>query len=104
MDQSISSVGAGSCLPAAGGTLTGALALPGNSSCTTQLVESLSDGGQCFIASSTSLDFHPQYVSPPNTLIVASYRGSGRAVAEVANNASIASLQNGADDGVRGRQ
>ena len=76
-------------------------ALP-DSAYTTQLVESLSDGGQCLIASSTSLDFYPQYVPPLNTLIVASYRGSGRAVAEVVNNASIASLQNGADDGVRG--
>ena len=69
---------------------------------TTQLAESLSDSGQCFIASSTSLDFYPQYVPPLNTLIVASYRGSGRAVAEVANSASITSLQNGTDDGVRG--
>jgi hypothetical protein len=76
-------------------------ALP-NSSCATQLAESLSDGGQCSIESSTSLDFYPQYVPPLNTLIVASYRGSGRAVAEVANSASIASLENGADNGVRG--
>lgn len=76
-------------------------ALP-NSSYTTQLVESLSDGGQCSIASSTSLDFYPQYVPVLNTLIVASYRGSGRSVAEVANSASIASLQNGSDDGTRG--
>ena len=76
-------------------------ALP-NSNYTTQLVESLSDGGQCSIASSTSLDFYPQYVPPLNALVVASYRGSGRAVAEVANSASIASLQNGADNGVRG--
>ena len=76
-------------------------ALP-NSSYTTQLVESLSDGGQCLIASSTSLDFYPQYVPPLNTLIVASYRGSGRAVAEVANSANITGLQSGTDDGVRG--
>ena len=76
-------------------------ALP-DSGYTTQLVESLSDGGQCLIASSTSLDFYPQYVPPLNALIVASYRGSGRAVAEVANSESIASLQNGTDDGVRG--
>jgi hypothetical protein len=76
-------------------------ALP-NSSYTTQLVESLSDGGQCLIASSTSLDFYPQYVPPLNTLIVASYRGSGRAVAEVANSESIVGLQNGTDDGARG--
>jgi len=76
-------------------------ALP-NSNYVTQLVESLSDGGQCVIASSTSLDFYPQYVPPLNTLIVASYRGSGHAVAEVTNAASIASLQSGSDDGLRG--
>ena len=76
-------------------------ALP-SSSYVTQLVESLSNGGQCRIASSTSLDFYPQYVPPLNTLIVASYRGAGRAVAEVANTAGIASLASGADDGVRG--
>ena len=76
-------------------------ALP-DSDYVTQLVESLSDGGQCVIASSTTLDFYPQYVPPLNTLIVASYRGSGRAVAEVSNAASIASLQSGSDDGRRG--
>ena len=68
----------------------------------TQLVASLSNGGQCEIASSTSLDFYPQYVPPLNTLIVASYRGAGRAVAEVVNSAAVAVLQNGADNGVRG--
>jgi hypothetical protein len=76
-------------------------ALP-SSSYVTQIVGSLSDGGECAIASLTSLDFYPQYVPPLNTLIVASYRGTGRAVAEVANSAGIASLQSGADDGVRG--
>ncbi len=68
----------------------------------TQLVASLSNGGQCEIASSTSLDFYPQYVPPLNTLIVVSYRGAGRAVAEVENSAAVAVLQNGADNGVRG--
>jgi len=68
----------------------------------TQLVGALSAGGQCQIASSTSLDFYPQYVPPLNTLIVASYRGAGRAVAEVVNSATVASLQSGADDGIRG--
>jgi len=41
-------------------------------------------------------------VPPLNALIVASYRGSGRAVAEVQNAASIAALAGGSDDGVRG--
>lgn len=77
------------------------MALP-DSDYTTQLVESLADGGQCGIVSSTTLDFYPQYVPPLNALIVGSYRGSGRAVAEVINSSSIAALQNGVDDGVRG--
>ncbi len=68
----------------------------------TELVGSLSDGAACAIVSSTTLDFYPQYAPPLDTLIVASYRGYGRAVAEVYNSASIASLQSGADNGVRG--
>jgi hypothetical protein len=77
------------------------LALP-NAAYATQVVASLSDGGQCEIASSTTLDFYPQYVPPLNALIVATYRGSGRAVAEVTKSTSIASLANGADNGARG--
>jgi Lower baseplate protein N-terminal domain len=76
-------------------------ALP-SSSYVTQLVETLSNGGECEIASSTTLDFYPEYVQALNTLIVASYRSSGRAVAEVVNSASVTSLMNGADNGVRG--
>jgi hypothetical protein len=76
-------------------------ALP-NESYVTQIVGPLSDGAQCSIASSTSLDFYPQYVPALNTLIVASYRGSGRAVAEVVNAASIGGLAAGSDDGTRG--
>ncbi|HZC25222.1 MAG TPA: hypothetical protein VE866_17950 [Candidatus Binatia bacterium] len=76
-------------------------ALP-DSPYSTKLVESLSDGGQCRIAGSTTLDFYPQYVPALNTLIVASYRGAGRAVAEIANRAGIAELARENDDGVRG--
>jgi len=77
------------------------MALP-NSDYVTELVGSLTDGGTCSIVSPTTLDFYPQYVPPLNTLIVASYRGVGRAVAEVANEGNIAKLANGTDDGVRG--
>lgn len=73
-----------------------------NASYVTEPVGSLADGGACTIASATTLDFYPQYVPALNTLIVASYRGSGRAVAEVENGASIGSLASGADDGRRG--
>jgi hypothetical protein len=68
----------------------------------TQLVGSVSDGAQCEISSSTTIDFFPAYVPALNTLIVASYRSYGRAMAEVTNAASIASLANGGDNGTRG--
>lgn len=77
------------------------VALP-NSDYSTQLVESLADGGQCFIANLTTLDFYPQFVPASMAKIVASYRGAGRAVAEVADIESIAELQSQTDDGVRG--
>jgi len=76
-------------------------ALP-SASYVTQLVGALSDGAGCEITSAPSLDFYPAYVPALNELIVASYRGSGRAVAQVENAASVASLRNGADDGTRG--
>jgi hypothetical protein len=68
----------------------------------TQLVGTLADGAACEITSDPSLDFYPAYVPALNQLIVASYRGAGRAVAQVQNAASVASLQNGPDDGTRG--
>src|SRR5262249_38623974 len=68
----------------------------------TQIVGSLSNGAQCLIASSSSLDFYPEYVPPLNTLIVASYRGAGRAVAEVVNTTSVGKLTTRSDDGLRG--
>ncbi len=76
-------------------------ALP-NADYVTQLVGSQADGGQCLITSDPALDFYPAYLPALNELIVVSYRGSGRAVAEVENSASVASLQNGSDNGVRG--
>lgn len=68
----------------------------------TQLVGALSDGAECEITSDPSLDFYPQYLPAENQLIVASYRGYGRAVALVQNATSVTSLQNGSDDGTRG--
>jgi hypothetical protein len=76
-------------------------ALP-NEDYVTQLAASLSNGGECEIVSATTLNFYPEYVPVLNTLIVASYRGSGRAVAEVVNEASVTSLASGADNGSRG--
>ncbi len=68
----------------------------------TQLVGALSDGAACEITSDPSLDFYPEYVPPTGQAIVVSYRGSGRAVAQVQDAASVASLKIGADDGTRG--
>jgi hypothetical protein len=68
----------------------------------TQLVGALADGAECEITSDPSLDFYPQYVPALNQLIVASYRGAKRAVAQVQNAASVALLENGPDDGTRG--
>jgi hypothetical protein len=68
----------------------------------TQLVGAISEGAACEITSDPSLDFYPQYVPVLNQLIVASYRASGRAVAQVQNAVSVTSLQNGPDDGTRG--
>jgi len=76
-------------------------ALP-SASYLTQLVGALSDGAACEITSDPSLDFYPAYVPALNQLIVASYRGSGPAVALVQNAASVAALHSGADDGTRG--
>jgi hypothetical protein len=76
-------------------------ALPGGSY-VTQLVGAAVDGGQCIITSDPGLSFYVQYVPALNELIVASYRGSGRAVAQVENATSVTALQNGADDGTRG--
>ncbi|MGA7301101.1 MAG: hypothetical protein WA261_18465 [Candidatus Sulfotelmatobacter sp.] len=68
----------------------------------TQLVGAAADGGQCTLSSSGTLNFYVQFLPVLNQLIVASYRGSGRAVAQVENEASVATLQKGADDGTRG--
>ncbi len=76
-------------------------ALP-DASYVTQLVGAAADGGQCTISSTGTLNFYVQFLPILNQLIVASYRGSGRAVAQVENEASVAALQKGADDGTRG--
>ncbi len=68
----------------------------------TQLVGAAADGGQCTISSTGTLNFYVQFLPILNQLIVASYRGSGRAVAQVENEASVALLQKGVDDGTRG--
>lgn len=68
----------------------------------TELVGAAADGGQCLITGDPGLSFYVQYKPVTNQLIVASYRGSGRAVAQVENASSVAAMQRGVDDGTRG--
>lgn len=68
----------------------------------TRLVGALSEGAECTVASNATLAFFSQSVPAPNELIVVRYRGLGRALARVTDPASIAGLQQGDDDGVRG--
>lgn len=76
----------------------------------TRLVGPLSEGGECDVVSSTTLDFFTQYVPVLNQSIEAHYRSQhgndpfaltiGRAMARVTNPASIAAEQRGIDNGV----
>jgi hypothetical protein len=76
-------------------------ALPGHSY-RSRLVGSLSGGAECNVISGSALDFYSQYAPAANELIEVHYRGTGRALARVANPASIAANQRGTNDGVYG--
>ena len=76
-------------------------ALPGQDY-RTRLVGTLRDGAECQVTSSGILDFYSQHIPAANELIEVHYRDAGRAVARVTNPTSIAALQRGSDDGVRG--
>jgi len=67
----------------------------------TRLAGSLSDGAECQVTSSETLQFYTTSVPAANELIQVRYRGSGRAAARVTNPASIAALAHGSDDGIR---
>ena len=75
-------------------------ALPGQPY-STALVGALADGAVCNITTGPALDFFTAYVPAPNQSIEVHYRGQGRAATRVTNPASIATEQNGSDDGVR---
>ncbi|MFZ0227683.1 MAG: hypothetical protein WAL41_12205, partial [Mycobacterium sp.] len=75
--------------------------LPGQNA-QTQPVGSLLDGGQCRVSDSPTLEFYPEYIPAPNQTIEVTYRGRGYSMARVLNPTSIAALQNGLDNGVRG--
>ncbi len=75
--------------------------LPGEDTVTI-LTGSLLDGAECQVTTSPALEFYPEYIPAANEFIEVSYRGQGYAIARVINSASIAALQSGGDDGVRG--
>lgn len=76
----------------------------------TRLVGPLSEGGECNVISSSTLDFFTAYVPALNQSIEAHYRGQrgndpyeltiGRAFGRVTNPASIAAEQRGIDNGL----
>jgi hypothetical protein len=74
-------------------------AIPGQSF-RTRLQGSLADGGECRL-NLTNLYFLAAYVPEASEQIVVSYRTGATATAEQRNDAAIAGLANGADDGVR---
>jgi hypothetical protein len=68
----------------------------------TRRAGALLDGADCRVSEEPALQFYPQYAPLANETIEVSYRGRGRARARVVDLASIAALQVGSDDGVRG--
>jgi hypothetical protein len=76
-------------------------ALPGGSYMT-RLVGALSDGAECTIVSGPALDFFTAYVPATDEQIAVHYRGQGRSIARVLNQASISAHVSGSDDGTRG--
>jgi hypothetical protein len=67
----------------------------------TRLLGALADGGECQILDGAELQFFSAYPPANGETMVARYRSRGRAVARVADEASIAAHASGADDGVR---
>lgn len=75
---------------------------PYQQSTRTRRTGSLRDGAECHVSEEPALQFFPQYIPALNEAIEVSYRGRSHARARVMNSASIAGLERGGDDGVRG--
>ena len=75
--------------------------LPGQST-RTRRTGSLREGAECHVSNEPALQFYPQYIPAANETITVTYRGRSHARGRVTNSASIAALQRGGDDGVRG--
>ena len=67
----------------------------------TRLTGALADGGECYVTSSGELRFYPLYPPDPNEQVVVAYRSSGRAMARVQDQDSIAAHRKGGDSGRR---
>jgi hypothetical protein len=67
----------------------------------TRLISPLSDGGECSVSSEPALYFYSPYPSAMDEAMVASYRSTGRALARVRDEESIAANARVGDDGVR---
>jgi hypothetical protein len=76
-------------------------ALPGQAY-RTRLVGSQTEGAECLILSTSTVQFFTENPPVSNELIEVKYRGPGRSLARVIDPARIAAQQNGSDDGVRG--
>ncbi len=68
----------------------------------TRRTGSLREGAECHVSNEPALQFYPQYIPAANEAIQVSYRGRGHARGRVSDSASIAAMQRGKDDGVRG--
>ena len=66
-----------------------------------RLIDSLADGGECYVTSSSELRFYPPYPPQQNEQVVVAYRSSARAMARVQDQNSIAAHHNGNDSGRR---
>ncbi len=67
----------------------------------TRLTGAFADGGECYITSSGELYFYPPYPPEPDEQVVVAYRSSGRAMARVQDQNSIAQHAHGSDGGRR---
>ena len=67
----------------------------------TRLAGSLSEGAECRISAASGLQFFGQALPAPNELIVVRYRGAGRAIAHLSDQASIERESFAGNDGIR---
>lgn len=77
------------------------LSVPANGTWGPRLVGEFAEGAECSITDGPELAFYPEYVPGLNERIVVRYRSRGRSLARVRDEAAVAALARGCDDGVR---